>query len=221
MEENKEIKVALVDDHQLFRKGMAELINDFAGITVTIDANNGKEFLRQLQEGDAPDIVLLDIRMPVMDGYETAAWLQENLPSAKVLTLSMYDDEAAIIRMLRLGAKGYVLKDAHPAELEEALRELDRKGFYYSELVNHTLLKTLNKPAAPDAGSPADQPISLREAAFLRLVCSELTYKEIADRMCLAPRTIDGYRDALFVKLQVKNRVGLVLYAIRNGYFRI
>ena len=218
MESDQKIKVALVDDHKLFRKGMVELVNGFPGYIVIWEANHGLELIQKFATEEAPDVVLLDINMPEMDGYETALWLKKNHPKVKVLTLSMYDNEEAIIKMLRVGAKGHILKDAEPQELKVALQELARKGFYYSELVSGTLLNSINRDADDEKRTAEMVKLNDRESEFLKLACSELTYKEIADKMCLAPRTIDGYREALFEKLHVKSRVGLVLYAIKTGH---
>jgi len=218
MEPKPKIKVALVDDHKLFRKGMVELVNNFSGYGVIWEANNGRELTQKFATEETPDIVLLDINMPEMDGYETAAWLKQHHPKVMVLTLSMYDHEEAIIKMLRAGAKGHILKDADPQELQTALQALVKKGFYYSELVSGTLLNSLNRDPENNKKAAALVKLNDRENEFLKLACTELTYKEIADKMCLAPRTIDGYREALFEKLQVKSRIGLVLYAIKTGH---
>jgi two-component system invasion response regulator UvrY len=211
------IRVALVDDHNLFRKGIAELINGFTGYSVQWEASHGGELIDKLAPNDSPDIVLLDVNMPEMNGYETALWLKQHHPTTLILALSMYDTEEAIIRMLKSGARGYLLKDAEPAELKAALHNLATKGFYYSDLVSGTLVSSIHKG---EQGSKAQAGIELlndREVQFLKLACTELTYKEIADQMCLAARTIDGYREALFEKLEVKSRVGLVVYAIKHG----
>jgi DNA-binding NarL/FixJ family response regulator len=213
----KEIKVVLVDDHVLLRNGLANLIDSFGGYKVLFEANNGKDFTDQLKPAIAPDIVLLDINMPEMDGYETALWLKKNYPLVKVLALSMYDNENAIIRMFKAGAKGYILKDCDPTELRAALDSINSKGFYYSEMVTGRLIHTINQLDEDDNTVKNLIQLNDRELEFLKLVCSELTYKEIADKMFLSPRTIDGYRDALFEKLNVKTRVGLVMYAIKNG----
>ena len=159
---------------------------------------------------EIPDIVLMDINMPEMDGYETTLWIKDNHPEIKVLALSMYDNENAIIRMLRAGVKGYILKDCDPSELHYAINSIITSGFYYTENVTGKLISMVSKKDNNDE-------LNEREITFLKLVCSELTYKEIADKMYKGVRTIDGYRDALFEKLNVKTRVGLVLYAIKNG----
>ena len=208
--------IVLTDDHILLRNGLAALVKNL-GHTVLFEADNGKDFITKLDAKNIPDIVLQDINMPEMDGYETAQWIKENHPEIKVLALSMYDNENAIIRMLKCGAKGYILKDSEPAELKAAIDALVNKGYYYSDLVSGKLIHAINK--IDDEGSDVNTVNNLndRETDFLKYACTEMTYKEIADKMFVSPRTIDGYRDALFEKLHVKTRVGLVMYAIKNG----
>ena len=208
--------VVLTDDHILLRNGLAELVKNL-GHTVLFQADNGKDFIQKLQPSSIPDIVLLDINMPEMDGYQTAQWLKLHYPTVKVLTITMYDNDSAIIRMLRSGAKGYILKDSDPIELQAAIDALMTTGFYYSDLVSGKLIYAITQ--LDDEGSELKTLIQLndREREFLKYACSELTYKEIADKICVSPRTIDGYRDNLFEKLHLKTRVGLVIYAIKNG----
>jgi two-component system invasion response regulator UvrY len=209
--------IVLTDDHVLLRNGLAALVKDL-GHTVLFEANNGRDLIDKLHPVNLPDLVLLDINMPEMDGYETAQGLKENHPDVKVLALSMYDNENAIIRMLKSGAKGYILKDSDPAELNTAIEALMLKGFHYSDLVSRKLIHAINKmEGEEDDGLRTFVHLSERETDFLKYSCSELTYKEIADRMSVSPRTIDGYRDALFEKLNVRTRVGLVMYAIKNN----
>ncbi len=208
--------IVLIDDHILLRNGLASLVKNL-GHEVLFEADNGKDFMEKLKPKSLPELVLLDINMPEMDGYETAQWIKMNHPDIKVLALSMYDNENSIIRMLKCGAKGYILKDSEPAELKAAIDALMSKGFYYSDLVSGKLIHAINK--IDDAGSDVNTLANLndRETDFLKYACTELTYKEIADKMFVSPRTIDGYRDALFEKLNLKTRVGLVMYAIKNG----
>jgi two-component system, NarL family, invasion response regulator UvrY len=209
--------IALADDHVLLRKGLANLLKEL-GYDVLFEADNGKDFMEKLKSSAIPDIALMDINMPMMDGYDTTQWLKINYPLVKVLALSMYDDENAIIRMLRSGAKGYILKDSDPSELKDALHALVTKGFYHSELVTGKLIHTINHLDEPAHASVKNMlGLNEREIEFLKLVCTEMTYKEIAEQMFLSPRTIDGYRDNLFEKLQLKSRVGLVLFTIKNG----
>lgn len=212
--------IALADDHVLLRKGLVSLVENL-GYKVILEVDNGQQLTEQIQAGVHPDLVLMDINMPVKDGYETTKWLKNNAPLTKVLALSMYDDESAIIRMLKNGAKGYILKDSEPGELRTAIESILSKGFYYSEMVTGRLIHSIN--TMDDEDSPAKNLSGLneREIDFLKLAATELTYKEIAEQMHLSPRTIDGYRDALFEKLNLKSRVGLVLFAIKNGLVKI
>lgn len=212
--------VVLVDDHVLLRSGLASLIRGFGEYEVLFEACSGKDLIRQLKEFPRPDIILLDINMPDMDGFETACWLRRHCPEIKVLALSMYDTDSSVVRMLKNGAKGYILKDIEAAELRAALDSIVEKGYYYTDNVTGKLIHMI---------TGLDEPrmrvrlltLSEREVEFMKLVCTEWTYKEIADRMSLSPRTIDGYRDALFEKLDVKTRVGLAMYAVKNGIVRI
>ena len=211
--------IALVDDHHLIRHALIELINHFDDFQVLFDAPNGKEFIEKLtkskEKNQLPDIALIDINMPIMDGYATTEYITQYFPEVKPLALSVDDNEESIIKMLRCGAKGYLLKDTETADFKLALNEMQQKGYYHSELVSNTLLKSLK----PNNGQKHVLKFSFqaREQEFLQMACTEFTYKEIADKMCLSPRTVDGYRENLFEKLEVKSRVGLVLFAIRNG----
>lgn len=214
----KKVSVAIVDDHTLFRKGITELINGYPGFYICFEADHGKDLIDKIQKEQVPEIVLLDISMPVMNGYDTADWLKNHHPEVKTLALSMNDDEKSIIHMLKSGAKGYVLKDADPDELHSALNQLDQFGFYHSAFVSQVLINNIHQDHQHQEGNIK---LNDRELEFLKFAGTELTYREIADKMCLSPRTIDGYREALFEKLNVKNRVGLVIYAIKNGIIRL
>jgi two-component system, NarL family, invasion response regulator UvrY len=212
--------IALVDDHTLIRNGLAQLVESL-GHTVCFEADNGLDMQQKLSTPNLPGIVLMDINMPQMDGFASTQWLKEHHPDLPVLALSMYDSETSIIRMLKCGAKGYILKDSDPAELRAAIQDVLSKGYYYSDLVSGKLIHAINK--IEDNGSDINtfSNLSERELDFLRHACTELSYKEIAAKMFVSPRTIDGYRDDLFEKLNVKTRVGLVIYAIKNGVVRV
>lgn len=212
--------IVLVDDHSLLRMGLASMVES-QGNTVLFEADNGKEFQEKLDAENLPHLVLMDINMPEMDGFETTQWLKQNHPQVHVLALSMYDNETSIIRMLKCGAKGYILKDSEPAELKEAIHAIMTKGFYYSDLVSGKLMHAINKMDDETDDLKSLVPLNDRETTFLKYTCTELTYKEIADKMFVSHRTIDGYRDALFEKLKLKTRVGLVMYAIKNGIVNI
>lgn len=211
------ISVALIDDHVLLRNGLAGMLRE-SGYLVLFEADDGNEVASKVKASGSPDVALLDINMKHMNGYDTATWFKQNCPETKVLALSMYDDEENIIKMLKNGARGYILKDSHPTELKAAIEAVVTKGFYYSEMVTGRLMRSII-----ENGEEKDEQANLtgREIEFLKLAASELTYKEIAEQMNLSHRTIDGYRDDLFEKLNIKSRVGLVLYAIRNGIVKV
>jgi len=211
---NKQIQVAIADDHTLLRKALAKLVSSFEEYTVIFEADNGKEVKKKINEHLVPDLVLLDVNMPEMDGFETAGWLNKNYPRIKVLALSMFSDERTIIRMLRQGARGYIMKNIEPEELRKALDSVVKKNFYLSEEISGKIISGLHKDADREEEPPS---LTQREKDFLRLICSEITYKDIAAKMFVSPRTVDEYRNSLFEKLKVKSRVGLVMYAMRNG----
>lgn len=215
------VKMALVDDHVLLRNGLANLLRNLDH-EVLFEADNGRRLMEKIDPTNLPNVVLMDINMPLMDGYETTAWLAATYPSIKVLALSMYDDENAIIRMIRSGARGYILKDSDPMELKAAIQSLLTKNYYHSEMVTGKLIHAINHIDEPSQSSVKDIiGINAREIEFLKWACTELTYKQIAEQMNLSVRTIDGYRDALFDKLNLKSRTGLVVYAIKHGIVKL
>ncbi|MDP4262151.1 MAG: response regulator transcription factor [Bacteroidota bacterium] len=213
-------QIALVDDHILLRNGLAALVNSFEGYSVLFEANNGKEFIKQLKIYPAPHIVLLDIAMPEMNGIETAAWMKENLPAAKILVLSVTDSEAVIISMLKYGARGYILKNSKPAVFKQALDSIRDSGFYMNELVSNKMLTYVTQEDKGKETYLISQ-LTENEITFLQLSCTEMTYKQIAEKMRVSPRTIDGYRDHLLKKLNVQSRVGLVIFAIKYGLYEL
>ena len=207
--------VVIVDDHTLLSQAIAAMVNTFSKFKVLYTCKNGQELVNKFSTSAAfvPDVVLMDINMPIMNGIETTAWITQNHKEVHVMALSVEDEDATILKMLKVGAIGYLLKDTEKAILEKALIEIVENGFYHTKSVTSLLLKSL-------AGNKSDEiHLKEREITFMKHACSELTYKEVADIMCLSPKTIDGYRDVLFTKLNVKNRVGLVMYAIKNKIY--
>jgi DNA-binding NarL/FixJ family response regulator len=203
------IRIALVDDHRLFRSGMASLIDDFDSYTIIFEAGDGEEMIQKINPKLKPHIILLDINMPRMNGIITARWLRDNHPDINIIVLSMFEDAEKVLTMVRMGVKGYLLKDAEPNEFEDALHKVSQNEVYYPEFVTRHLVDSINT----DFNLAK---LNGREVEFLKLAATELTYKEIADHMCVSSRTVDGYRDQLFEKLQIKSRIGLVLYAIKH-----
>jgi DNA-binding NarL/FixJ family response regulator len=214
-------EIVIVDDHAMFRKGLMKLVNLFPAYSVLFDASNGKDFIAQLNPKHLPDIVLMDITMPEMDGYSTAEWLHNNYPDIKILALSTMDSEAAIIKMIKSGAKGYVLKDAEPDELKLAFDEVMSQGYFYNELITRKVLKGVGQLVDGKNSTSIFVKLTDREIEFLKYCCTEMSYKEMADKMFVSVRTVEGYRDALCEKLDLKSRVGLAMYAIKNQLVNI
>jgi len=216
MKTTKKYKIMLADDHVLLREALSTLINSFDEMEVVSVAGNGGELVETFKTGQIPDVVLLDLNMPKMDGFETAAWIQKIYPSVKILILTMYDSEIALIRLLQSGVKGFLKKDIHPTELKNALVSVAENGYYYSHNTTGKLASLFQKNRS-NQSSIEKAILTPIEIDFLKLASTELTYKEIADQMKITPRVIDSYRDALFEKLDVKSRVGLAIYAVKNG----
>ncbi len=203
--------VAIVDDHKLLAQALESLVNSFSDFEVSYICKNGKELIDTLKtKPKHPDIVLMDVNMPVLNGIQTTNYLSIHFPCINVIALSVENKKSHIVSMFKAGAKSYLLKDVEKCVLEEALNKTLSNGFYYTQNVSNILMRTFT--------GQEDNTFNLkdREVEFIRYVCTEYTYKEIADKMFLSPKTIDGYRNSLFTKLKVRNRTGLVLYAIRN-----
>lgn len=206
--------IIIVDDHNLFSQSLKGLVNSFENFEVINVLKNGKEVVEYFTSGKPqPDILLLDIRMPLMDGLETMEYLKQNYIEQKVLALTMEHEEDTIIKMINLGCRGYLLKDIEPEELLLALNCVENNGFY----MNHETSLAANN----NSNKNKFQNLTPRERTFVTLACTEMTYKEIAGVMHVSPKTIDGYRESLFSKLDLKNRVGLVLYAVKNNLVEV
>jgi DNA-binding NarL/FixJ family response regulator len=207
------ISIGIADDHQLFLKSLSLLIETLPSFAVCMDALNGDALIRKLAGiATHPEIILLDVNMPVLDGPKTAAIISERFPTIKLVALSMKEDDKSVIKMIRAGCCAYLLKDIHPAELEKALTEVYHSGYYNADVSNLRFRRLLRNQMEEE-----ELQISNREAVFLKLASSDLTYRQIADKMQLAERTIDGYRESLFMKLNVQSRVGMVLEALRRN----
>ncbi|PSL43882.1 LuxR family two component transcriptional regulator [Chitinophaga niastensis] len=204
------INIGIADDHQLFLKSLSLLISSFSGFNIVVEAMNGKEMLDKLANlPSLPDVLLLDVNMPVMDGAKTAAAVFKLYPGVKMAALSMKDNDATIIEMLKAGCCAYLLKDIHPTELEKSLRDIHTTGQYHNDAANVNYRRLILQ-------SEQKQTLTDREQEFLSLACSDLTYKAIAVKMNVTERTVDGYREILFNKLNVQSRTGMVLEALRR-----
>jgi two-component system, NarL family, invasion response regulator UvrY len=229
LQKKETIDVAIVDDHNLFRKGLIKLINMVDRenkYNILFEAENGNDLIEKLRK-QTPDIILMDIDMPDMDGYEAVAWLRKYNPDISILVVSMFETKEAVVRMIRLGVKGYLSKDIDIEDMHKALDGIANKGFYYSDFISEVMVNAIQNNdldmilSGSNETSEFWNELSENEREFLKLACTELTYQQIADKMALSPKTIDGYREGLFRKLKIKNRVALVIYAIKNGLVKI
>jgi DNA-binding NarL/FixJ family response regulator len=205
--------VVICEDHTLLSQAIAGVVEGFDNFEVLYLCKNGAELIENLAlDNRVPDIVLMDVNMPIMNGIETTKWLNDYYPTISVLALTVEEDENTILRMIRSGAKGYLLKDVDKKTLEKALHKIIETGFYHSHNVADVLMNSFT-------GRSYEVQLKEQEIEFLKLLCTESTYREIAEYMKLSPKTIDGYRDSLFIKLDVKNRIGLVLYAVKHKIY--
>lgn len=216
METIKLYKIILADDHILLRDALANLINNFKEFEVIAKAADGCEVIELIQEDKQADILLMDLNMPKMDGYETAKLLAKQQPHLKIAILTMYNTEMLLIRLLQVGVYGFLKKDIHPQELHDALLRIAAGEYYYS---NHNTAKIVSLLSNQENGQATFEKLLLtdQEIEFLKLCATDMTYVEIAGTMQLKPKFIDHCRQTLFLKLQVNSRVGLAIYAVRNG----
>jgi len=207
-------KVIIVDDHVLFGQSLKGLVNSYQNYEVIEVFKNGSELVNYFEANKKrPDLILLDIKMPVLSGIETMQWLQKNYPEQKVLSLTMEDDEYTILSMIKYGCRGYLLKDIDPGEFLYALETIVDSGYYFTGEPERIRLHQSTPNTIKD--------ITSRELEFIKLACTEMTYKQVAEEMNLSPKTIDGYRESLFSKLTLKSRVGLVLYAFKHQLVKV
>lgn len=209
------MRVALVDDHQLFRKGMASLLEKMDEVKLVMEAQNGQEFLAKLSEQPI-DLVLLDLKMPVMDGRDTMQRLLKEHPKVKVVLLTMETGEETVLRCMEEGASGFLAKDAHPDELRLAIKTISEQGIYLNARSTRIMMKGLTEWKSGARGSGLH--LNEREMAVLKGVCRQRTTAEIAEELFLSARTVEGYRSDLLEKTNTKNSVGLVLFAAKQGW---
>lgn len=212
-EKNKgAVTVAFAEDHISVRKGIISYLHDLGGVKVTIEAGNGRELLEKLEHSKKrPDVCMIDIVMPEMNGFETVVAIRQKWPDMKILILSTYSDDLYVVKMIRYGVNGYLNKSCSPDEIKNALIAIYQRGNYHSEFF-------IEKTAmAIQDHSMLIPRLSEKELQFLELCCTEMTYAKIAEVMKTTPKSVDGYRDSLFRKLNINNRISLVLFAIKTG----
>ncbi len=213
----KKIRIALVDDHNLFRAGIRALLEQINGFEIVLEAANGQELLDALPRTKV-DVILLDIDMPVMDGIETAKELQKRFPKIKIVMLSLHDEDRIILHLMEIGASGYLLKDADPDEVEKAIKTVKSGEHYFNDFVSSVMLRKVTNTSVRRQPRVFNHKVDLseREYLVLSLICEGMTNSEIADELSLSQRTIEGYRIRMIDKLKVNNTAGLVAYAIKN-----
>ncbi|MBO9660713.1 MAG: response regulator transcription factor [Chitinophagaceae bacterium] len=215
-----QLKISIVDDHNLFRKGLIKLINmgnTDKQYSILFEADNGKDLQEKMKSPPFPDIILMDIEMPDMNGFEAVEWLKRTHEDIKVMVISMVEDEKSVLRMLRLGVKGFLNKDIEVEDMHNALKTISNNGIYYSEIATNVMNAELNGQAKTVSGVS----LSENERTFLKHAATDFTYQQIADQMTLSVKTIDGYREALFKKCNVKSRTTLVVWAIKQGIIQL
>jgi DNA-binding NarL/FixJ family response regulator len=209
------IKYAIADDHKIFRRGIIAALADTPELKLVLEAENGKELLNGLPK-TKPDVILLDLKMPEMDGIETTTQIRKTNEDVKIIIISMYDDDKYVVHLMEIGANGYLLKNAEPEEIKTAIFTAFENGYYFSEFVNKALLKKIVHKSQIKPVFNKDVELTSREIEVLKLICQEQTANEIANLIFLSPRTIEGIRTKLLEKIGVKNTAGLVMYAVKH-----
>ncbi len=215
------IKLIIADDHEIYRDGLKIMLRKQAGIEVIGEASNGKELIA-LTQRLRPDIILTDIVMPVMDGVEATRQLKLQYPSINIIALSMFDQDNLIIEMLESGARGYLLKNADKSEIIEAIKSVFKDVPYYCRSTSVKLARMIAHSKFNPYNKTAERPsFSDKEVEIIRLICRECTNKEIAQQLFLSARTVEGYRVKILEKMHVKSTAGIVIYAIKNGMYKL
>lgn len=216
MNERKKILIAIADDYKIFREGIKKCIASDDTLQVIIEADNGEELLAQFA-GQIPDVVIMDLKMPVMDGIAATEIIRKKFPDVKVLVVTMYGEDKFIIHLMEIGANGYLLKNAEPDEIRRSIYAVYENGYYFTDIVNKALLKKLSTKNNIRPSFNQDIELSAQEVEVLKLICEEKTDEEIAKEMSLSSHTVEDIQQSLIKKVGVRNIAGLVMYAIKNG----
>ncbi len=211
------IKIAIADDYKIFREGLKVGLSADENLEVLLEADNGEDLLKGL-EVQTPDVIIMDLKMPIMDGLEATKAVRKKYPSIKVLVVSMYDDDKFIIHLMENGANGYLLKNAEPDEIRRSIYAVHENGYYFNDLVNKALLKKLVLKNNLKPSFNQNIELTEREQEVLKLICEEKTAAEIGKQIFLSPRSVEGIRQRLIEKVGVRNSAGLVMFAVKNGF---
>lgn len=214
------IKVAIADDHKIFRKGVILSLRPYTNLKFVMEAENGQELIDQLAtipEEEKPDVILMDLRMPQKDGIETTKYVAKQYPSIHIIALTMYEDERFVSHMMEIGANGYLLKSADPGEIKKAIMEVKAKGYYLNNFVNRILLKKSHARQKVVPSLTSEITLSDRERDVIKYICMEFTAQEIAQKLEVSPRTVEAIKDRLMERFGAKNTAGLVFFAVKNN----
>ena len=210
------IKIVIADDYKIYRDGLKVGLSADENLAVIAEADNGEELMKVL-ETNSPDIIIMDLKMPIMDGMEATKAVRKKYPAIKVLVVTMYEDDKFIIHLMENGANGYLLKNAEPEEIRKSIYALHENGYYFNDLVNKALLKKLVLKNNLKPSFNQNIELTEREQEVLKLICEEKTAAEIGKEIFLSPRSVEGIRQRLIEKVGVRNSAGLVMFAVKNG----
>jgi len=210
------IKIAIADDYKIFREGLKVGLSSDENLKVILEADNGEDLLKELQT-TAPDVIIMDLKMPIMDGMEATREVRKKYPAIKVLVVTMYEDDKFIIHLMENGANGYLLKNTEPEEIRKSIYAVHENGYYFNDVVNKALLKKLVLKNNLKPSFNQNVELTEREMQVLKLICEEKTANEIGKEIFLSPRSVEGIRQRLIEKIGVRNTAGLVMFAIKNG----
>jgi len=211
-----DIKVAIADDHKIFRKGVILSLRHYTNIKFVGEAENGQQLLDLLPEAK-PDVVLMDLRMPVKDGIETTKYISKHFPNILVVVLTMHEDEKFVIHLMENGANGYLLKSTDPVEIKRAITEVVSKGYYLNNFVNRILIKRAHNKSKAAPSLNSDMQVTEKEKLVMRYICMEFTSQEIGEKMDISPRTVESIKERLIKRFGLKNTAGLVFFAVKNN----
>jgi len=210
-----EIKVAIADDHKIFRKGVIISLRHYSNIKFVLEAENGQELLNGIEEAK-PDVILMDLRMPVKDGIETTKYVSQHYPDIAVLVLTMHEDERFVVHLMENGANGYLLKSTDPAEIKKAISDVVEKGYYLNNFVNRILIKKSQNKNRVVPSLKKEVEISEKEKEVIQYICLEFTSLEIGEKMGISARTVESIKERLMERFGLKNTAGLVFFAVKN-----
>lgn len=210
------IKIAIADDYKIYRDGLRVGLSADENLEIIMEADNGEDLLKALERNE-PDVILMDLKMPIMDGMEATKAVRKKYPDIKVLVISMYEDDKFIIHMMENGANGYLLKNAEPDEIRKSIYAVHENGYYFNDVVNKALLKKLVLKNNLKPSFNQNVELTEREMEVLKLICEEKTAAEIAKQIFLSPRSVEGIRQRLIEKVGVRNTAGLVMFAVKNN----